>query len=53
MAVSSNDMYLAQEIEETGNKLAEFPTEVEVLLPILDVRTPLRVFIFGFFISKT
>ncbi|KAK1370194.1 hypothetical protein POM88_036286 [Heracleum sosnowskyi] len=36
MAVSSNDMILSQQIEEFGNKLAEFPTEIYVLLPLLD-----------------
>lgn len=36
MAVSSNNMNLAQQIEEIGHKLAELPTEVDVLLPILD-----------------
>ncbi|KAL8109903.1 hypothetical protein AgCh_025849 [Apium graveolens] len=36
MAVSSNDMILAQQIEEFGLKLAEFPTEIAVLLLVLD-----------------
>lgn len=46
MAVSSNDMILSQQIEEIGHKLAEFPAEVDVLLPVLDVS---RLFVFRFF----
>lgn len=46
MAVSSNDMILAQQIEEFGLKLAEFPAEVAVLLLVLDVSLLLCVSIF-------
>ena len=37
MAVSSKDLNLVQQIEEIGHSLGELPTEVDVLLPVLDV----------------
>ncbi|WOG84102.1 hypothetical protein DCAR_0103282 [Daucus carota subsp. sativus] len=36
MAVSSKDLNLVQQIEEIGHSLGELPTEVDVLLPVLD-----------------